>query len=86
MASRFAPMSGSLMNFLKSNPFWAVIIIIFMILPIIGAIVHILLKAFGRRGIDNSPTLPEKPEEYEPDDGAPAEKNEKKPPETNRKI
>ena len=26
-----------------------------MILPMIGAVIHIVLKALGKRGIDNSP-------------------------------
>ena len=42
-------------NFLAEHPFWAVFIAIFMILPMIGAIIHIILKAMGKRGIDNSP-------------------------------
>jgi hypothetical protein len=33
----------------------AVFIAVFMILPMIGAVIHIILKALGRRGIDNSP-------------------------------
>jgi hypothetical protein len=45
--------SESLLQFFKTNPFWAAIIIIFAILPIIGAVVHIILKALGRRGIDS---------------------------------
>lgn len=49
---------NSLLNFFKSNPFWAVFIIIFMVLPIVGAVIHILLKAFGRRGLDNQPDTP----------------------------
>ncbi len=49
---------NSLLNFFKSNPFWAVFIIIFMVLPIVGAVIHILLKAFGRRGLDNELEMP----------------------------
>ncbi len=49
---------NSLLDFFKSNPFWAVFIIIFMVLPIVGAVIHILLKAFGRRGLDNEPGTP----------------------------
>ena len=26
-----------------------------MVLPMIGAVIHIILKALGRKGIDNSP-------------------------------
>ena len=58
---------NSLLNFLKSNPFWAVLIIIFMVLPIIGAIVHIVLKAVGRKGLDY--TSP--PEEEDDPNGTP---------------
>ena len=42
-------------KFLSDHPFWAVFIAVFMILPMIGAIIHIVLKALGRKGIDNSP-------------------------------
>jgi hypothetical protein len=42
-------------KFLSDHPFWAVFIAVFMILPMIGAVIHIILKALGRRGIDNSP-------------------------------
>jgi hypothetical protein len=70
---------------LKSNPFWAVFIIVFMILPIVGAVIHILLKAFGRRGLDNAPTLPQGPPDDITDEsnGTPGEEDEKKPPESN---
>jgi hypothetical protein len=47
-------MSDSLLSFFNSHPFWAVFIIVFMVLPIIGAVAHIVLKAMGRRGIDNT--------------------------------
>jgi hypothetical protein len=60
---------NSLINFMKSNPFWAIFIIVFMVLPIIGAVVHILLKAFGRRGLDN--TLPEPNDETDDTNGTP---------------
>ena len=49
---------NSLLNFFKNNPFWAVFIIMFMVLPIVGAVIHILLKAFGKRGLDNEPSTP----------------------------
>ena len=48
-------MSESLLNFVGQHPFWAAIIIIFMILPIAGAVFHIVIKALGGRGVDNSP-------------------------------
>lgn len=48
-------MSESLFQFLKEHPFWAIFIIVFMVLPMIGAVLHIVLKALGRKGIDNSP-------------------------------
>jgi hypothetical protein len=48
-------MSESFMQFFHDYPFLAVFIAVFMILPIIGAVIHIILKALGRRGIDNSP-------------------------------
>ncbi len=49
------PMSESLLQFLKEQPFWAIFIAVFMVLPMIGAVLHIVLKALGRKGIDNSP-------------------------------
>ncbi len=51
-------LDGSLLDFFKKNPFWAIFIIVFTILPIVGAVVHILLKAFGRRGLDATDQLP----------------------------
>jgi hypothetical protein len=48
-------MSESLFNFFREYPLWAVFIAVFMILPMIGAVLHIVLKALGRKGIDNSP-------------------------------
>lgn len=48
-------MTDNLVNFFKAHPFWAIFIILFMILPIIGAVVHIILKALGRKGINNTP-------------------------------
>jgi hypothetical protein len=50
-------LDGSLLDFFKKNPFWAIFIIVFTILPIVGAVVHILLKAFGRRGLDTTDQL-----------------------------
>lgn len=47
-------MSESLVQFFQEHPFWAVFIAVFMILPMIGAVLHIVLKALGRKGIDNS--------------------------------
>ena len=47
-------MSESLTQFFREHPFWAVFIAVFMILPMIGAVLHIVLKALGRKGIDNS--------------------------------
>lgn len=49
------PMSESLLQFLKEQTFWAIFIALFMVLPMIGAVLHIVLKALGRKGIDNSP-------------------------------
>ena len=48
-------MGESFFKFLGEHPFWAIFIAVFMILPMIGAVVHIVLKALGRKGIDNSP-------------------------------
>ncbi len=78
---------NSLLDFLRSNPFWAVFIIIFMVLPIAGAVIHILLKAFGHRGIDNTPTLPEEPDEEESNkgNGGPPEEDQNKPSEPDEK-
>jgi hypothetical protein len=68
-------MSDSLLLFFKAHPILAALIIVFVLLPIIGAVVHILLKAFGRRGIDNSPTLSE---EIESANGGPDEPTDDK--------
>lgn len=48
-------MGESFTRFLAEHPYWAVFIAVFMILPMIGAVIHIILKALGRKGIDNSP-------------------------------
>jgi hypothetical protein len=53
-------MSDSLLQFWKNHAFWTIFIIIFAILPIGGAVVHIILKAFGRKGLDN--TMPQQPQ------------------------
>jgi hypothetical protein len=50
-------MSESLFQFFREQPFWAVLIVVFMVLPMIGAVLHIVLKALGRKGIDNSPPV-----------------------------
>jgi hypothetical protein len=60
--------SDNLVNFFKAHPFWAILIIIFMILPIIGAVGHIILKALGRKGIDNTPPANESPDVDKDDD------------------
>lgn len=64
-------MSESLVEFFKSHPFWAILIIVLMIVPIAGALVHIVLKALGRRGIDNTPAFPEPPPVDDGGDGVP---------------
>lgn len=69
-------MSESLIDFFQKNPFWAILIIIFMILPIAGAIMHIVLKTFGRRGIDNAPDQPEPPPIDHGGNGLPDDKSE----------
>jgi hypothetical protein len=48
-------MSESFEKFFNDHPFLAIFIAIFMILPMIGAVIHIILKALGKKGIDNSP-------------------------------
>jgi hypothetical protein len=59
-------MGESFFKFLGEHPFWAVFIAVFMILPMIGAVVHIVLKALGRKGIDNSPpSVMQTPDEIE---------------------
>lgn len=65
-------------RFLGDHPFWAVFIAVFMILPMIGAVVHIVLKALGRKGIDSSPPstpiIPEEgAKEESPDSGTPSQ-------------
>jgi hypothetical protein len=47
-------MSDNLMEFFRSHPFWAILIIVLVVLPILGAVAHIVQKAMGRRGIDNT--------------------------------
>jgi hypothetical protein len=47
-------MLDGLSDFFKKHPFWAIFIIVFMVLPIIGAVMHIVLKALGKKGIDNT--------------------------------
>jgi hypothetical protein len=59
-------MSDSLLSFLKDHPFWAVCIIVFAVLPMVGAVLHIVLKGLGRRGIDNTTSMPLTP----PDDNS----------------
>jgi len=48
-------MSESFIRFFHDHPFLAIFIAVFMVLPMIGAVIHIILKALGRKGIDNSP-------------------------------
>ena len=74
IGGRFHIVSESLIDFFKSHPFWASLIIILMVLPIIGAVIHIILKAFGRRGLDNAPIDSEPLTENE-GAGASAEQN-----------
>jgi hypothetical protein len=73
--SKFRIVSESLVDFLKSHPFWAILIIAFMILPIVGAVLHILLKAFSGRGIDNEPNLPDSPAMDDSGNGLPDDNN-----------
>ena len=47
-------MGESFGEFFNQHPFLAIFIAVFMILPMIGAVIHIILKAIGRKGIDNS--------------------------------
>jgi len=47
-------MPDSLRQFFVEHPVLAVILVVFMILPMMGAVLHIVLKALGRKGIDNS--------------------------------
>jgi hypothetical protein len=59
-----------LAKFLEEHPFWAVFLFVFMVLPIIGALVHIILKALGHKGIDNTitPVIDSDSDEENPDD------------------
>ena len=61
-------MSDNLVSFFKIHPFWAIFIILFMALPIVGAVVHIILKALGRKGIDFAPPSDEPPDVTKDDD------------------
>jgi len=58
-------MSESLRIFYGEHPALAIIIIVLMVMPMIGAVLHIVLKALGRKGIDNSPpsTIPSPPDD-----------------------
>ena len=63
-------MSKELLSFYNSHPLWAILIIILIVLPIMGAVAHIILKALGRPGIEPEP--PAKPESI--DDSSTSEK------------
>ena len=54
-----------IIEFLKEHPFWAIFLFVFMVLPMIGAVVHIILKALGHKGIDNTVTPVIEPESDE---------------------
>jgi hypothetical protein len=58
-------MGDNLFGFLKGHPLWAALIIIFAVLPIIGLILPLFRKAFGRRGFEQSPS----PFEFSSDSG-----------------
>ena len=47
-----------IIQFFKNHPYWAVFLTIFMVLPMLGAVVHVILKALGHGGVDGT-----KPEE-----------------------
>lgn len=49
-------MGDALLSFLKSHPFWAVFIVIFAVLPIVGLILPIFRKFIGRRGLEQTPS------------------------------
>lgn len=69
-------MPKEFLQFFNDHPVWAILIFVFMVLPMIGAVLHIVLKALGGRGIDNSPPsradFPSDPEDDE--SGNPDEK------------
>lgn len=48
-------MPKEFLRFFGDHPVWAILIFVFMVLPMIGAVLHIVLKALGGRGIDYSP-------------------------------
>jgi hypothetical protein len=58
-------MGDNLFGFLKSHPLWAVLIILFAVLPIIGLILPLFRKAFGRHGYEQTPS----PFEFSPGNG-----------------
>jgi hypothetical protein len=64
--------SESLIEFFKSHPVLAILLILFVALPIAGAILHIVLKAFGRQGVDSEPTITEAPPIGSGENGAPS--------------
>jgi hypothetical protein len=72
-------LDGSFLEFFKKNPFWASFIIIFAVLPIVGAVVHILLKAFGRKGLDNTNPLSPEDDQVDqiPEDDVPPKPDKK---------
>jgi len=59
-----------LLEFLKVHPFWAIFIIVFTVLPIMGAVTHVVLKALGRKGLDNTPARPESEERRKDESGS----------------
>jgi len=59
-------MGDNLFGFLKKHPLWAVLLILFAILPIIGLILPLFRKAFGRHGVEQTPS----PLEFNPGNGS----------------
>ena len=49
-------MGDNLFKFLKNNPLWAILVIFFAVLPIIGLILPLFRRAFGSRGHEKNPS------------------------------
>jgi hypothetical protein len=58
-------MTKELLEFFKSHPLWGILLFVLMVLPILGAIIHIILKALGRPGLTPEPSPEIKSEEDE---------------------
>lgn len=68
LSHKFKCMADNLIEFFRTHPFWAGFIILFAILPIAGLVAQIILRAMGKRGIDNTSDIPDDNKQDESDD------------------